>query len=311
MGIEQYLQYLVSGLTLGSIYALIALALVVTFNITGIFNLAIGEFVTIGALAAVTFRAAGCPLWTAFILAVLLAGLLAAIMERAAIYPARKASVLTVIIITIGVAIALRGAALLIWGTHPYSLPPFTDAAPLNVLGAVIIPQSLFVLALAVAAVALLFAFFDLTYSGKAVRAAMINRTGARLVGINPSRLSLLAFIFSGMLAALAGIFITPITTATYDMGFMLGLKGFVAAILGGVNNAKGAIIGGLLLGIIEALAIGTLSSGLKDGIAMAIMILVLLVCPTGLMGIRLWSGRKNAGEVVAWLRGRLGFGSH
>lgn len=307
---SQYVQYLVSGLTLGSIYALIALALVVTFNITGIFNLAVGEFATIGALTAITLRAAGCPVVPAFILAVLLAGLVAAMMERTVIYPARNASALTVIMITIGVAIAIRGAALLIWGTHPYPLPPFTDAAPFPFLGAVVVPQSLFVLALAVAAVGLLFAFFDLTYAGKAVRAAMLNRTGARLVGINPFRLSLMAFIFSGMLAALAGIFIAPITAATYDMGFMLGLKGLVAAILGGIDNAKGAIMGGLFLGLIEALAIGTLSSGLKDGIAMLIMILVLLVCPAGIVGIRLRHGRQNGKGVFTWLRGKSGFGA-
>ncbi len=291
MGIEgQYIQYLFSGLTLGSIYALIALALVVTFNITGIFNLAIGEFLTVGALSAVSLRAIGLPDILAFPLAVLIAAFLAAIMERATIYPARGASVLTLIIITIGVSITLRGAALLIWGTHPYPLPAFVNASPLNLWGAVIVPQSLLILLLAVTAVGLLFAFFELTYVGKAVRAAMINRTAARLVGICPERLSLLAFTFSGVLAALAGIFITPITTATYDMGFMLGLKGFVAAILGGVTNVTGAIVGGLLLGIVEAIAIGTLSSGLKDAVAMIVMIIVLLTRPTGILG----SGRNG-----------------
>ncbi|MEW6193216.1 MAG: branched-chain amino acid ABC transporter permease [Bacillota bacterium] len=286
MGTEsQYLQYLLTGLTLGSIYALIALALVVTFNITGIFNLAIGEFVTIGALTAVSLREIGCPNLPAYLLAVMLAGCTGALMERTTIHPARRASILTLIIITIGVSIALRGAALLIWRTHPYTLPPFVDAAPLHFLGAVIVPQSLFVLGLAVTAVGLLFAFFDFTYTGKAVRAAMINQTAAQLVGINPNRLSLFAFTFSGIIAALAGIFITPITTATYDMGFMLGLKGFVAAILGGVTNATGAIVGGVLLGIIEAFAAGTLSSGLKDAIAMVVMVVVLLTRPAGILG--------------------------
>lgn len=286
MGTEsQYIQYLITGLTLGSIYALIALSLVVTFNITGIFNLAIGEFVTIGALTAVTLREVGCPAFWAYPIAVVLAGIIGALMERTTIYPARKASILTLIIITIGAAIALRGAALLIWKTHPYTLPPFTSAAPIHLLGAVVIPQSLFVLGLAVIAVAALFTFFDFTYTGKAVRAAMINRTAAQLVGINPGRLSLFAFSFSGVIAALAGIFITPITMATYDMGFMLGLKGFVAAILGGVTSATGAIVGGVLLGIIESFAAGTVSSGLKDAIAMAVMIIVLLTRPTGIMG--------------------------
>lgn len=288
---SQYIQYLITGLTVGSIYALIALSLVVTFNITGIFNLAIGEFVTIGALTAVTLREAGLPAFLAYPMAVTLAGITGALMERTIIYPARKASILTLIIITIGAAIALRGAALLIWKTHPYTLPPFLDAAPIHLLGAVIVPQSLFILALAVIAVAILFTFFDFTYVGKAVRAAMLNRTAAQLVGINPGQLSLFAFSFSGAIAALAGIFITPVTMATYDMGFMLGLKGFVAAILGGVTSAPGAIVGGLLLGIIESFAAGTISSGLKDAIAMAVMIIVLLTRPTGILG-----SSKNGG---------------
>ncbi|MEW6172495.1 MAG: branched-chain amino acid ABC transporter permease [Bacillota bacterium] len=288
MGIEsQYIQYLISGFTLGSIYALIALALVVTFNITGVFNLAIGEFVTIGALTAVSLREAGCPILFAYILAVMLAGLVGALMERTTIHPARKASVLTLIIITIGVSIALRGAALLIWKTHPYTLPSFVNTASINLLGAVIIPQSLFVLGLAVVAVGFLLVFFDFTFFGKAVRAAMMNRTAAQLVGINPGRLSMFAFTFGSIIAALSGIFITPITAATYDMGFTLGLKGFVAAILGGVTNVTGAIIGGLLLGVIEAFAAGTLSTGLKDAIAMIVMIIVLLTRPTGILGDR------------------------
>ncbi|MGQ9512590.1 branched-chain amino acid ABC transporter permease [Thermodesulfitimonas sp.] len=286
MGIEsQYIQYLLSGLTTGSIYALIALALVVTFNITGIFNLAIGEFVTIGALTAVSLREAGLPAALAYCIAVLVAGLVGALVERATIHPARNASVLSLIIITIAVSIALRGAALLIWKTHPYTLPPFVSAPPLRLLGASLVLQSLFILGLAVVAVSLLFVFFEFTYIGKAVRAAMINRTAARLVGINPGRLSLFAFTFSGVIAALAGIFITPITMATYDMGFMLGLKGFVAAILGGVTNTTGAIIGGILLGVLEAFAAGAVSSGLKDAIAMVVMIAVLLTRPTGILG--------------------------
>ncbi|MEW6183900.1 MAG: branched-chain amino acid ABC transporter permease [Bacillota bacterium] len=293
MGIEsQYVQYLISGFTLGSIYALIALALVVTFNITGVFNLAIGEFVTIGALTAVSLREAGCPDLLAYVLAVMLAGLVGALMERATIHPARKASVLTLIIITIGVSIALRGAALLIWKTHPYTLPSFVNTSSIGFLGAVIIPQSLFVLGLAVVAVGFLFVFFDFTFLGKAVRAAMMNKTAAQLVGINPGRLSLFAFTFGGIIAALSGIFITPITTAQYDMGFMLGLKGFVAAILGGVTNVTGAIIGGLLLGVIEAFAAscsfqGYSFTGLKDAIAMIVMIIVLLTRPTGILGNR------------------------
>ncbi|MBE0465925.1 MAG: branched-chain amino acid ABC transporter permease [Candidatus Desulforudis sp.] len=284
---SQLLQYLISGLTLGSIYAVIAIGLVVTFNITGIFNLALGEFVTIGALAAISLYAAGLPLIVAFVLAVIVAAVLGALMERTAIHPARNANatILTLVIITIGVGIAMRGASLLIWGTHPYTLPPFSAHAPFTVGGATVIPQSFWVLGLGVVCVAVLFAFFEFTYLGKAVRACVMNRTAARLVGVNPNRLSLAAFTVTGALGALAGIFITPITFATFDMGFMLGLKGFVAAILGGVTNVPGAIIGGFLLGILEAFGVGLIGSGLKDAVAMLVMIVVLLVRPSGILG--------------------------
>jgi branched-chain amino acid transport system permease protein len=284
---SQLLQYLISGLTLGSIYALIAIGLVVTFNITGIFNLALGEFVTLGALVSIALYAAGLPLIAAFALAVLIAAALGAVMERTAIHPARKANatILTLVIITIGVGIAIRGASLLIWGTHPYILPSFSEHAPFTVGGAVVIPQSLWILGLAVVCVAALFAFFEFTYLGKAVRACVMNRTAARLVGINPQRLSLAAFTATGALGALAGIFIAPITFATYDMGFMLGLKAFVAAILGGVTNVPGAIVGGFLLGILEAFGVGLVGSGLKDAVAMIVMILVMLIRPTGILG--------------------------
>lgn len=288
---EQLLQLLLSGLTLGSIYALIALALVTTYNITGILNLAQGEFTALGALLAASFYAADLPLAAAFALAVLLVALLGALAERSVIHPARGASALTLIIITIGLSITLRGLALLIWGTDPLALPPFTQGGPIFLGGAALTPQSLWIFGLALVTVAGLYAFFELTYTGKAVRACVINRTAARLVGINPATMSLLAFAGSGALGAAAGIFIAPITLATYDMGFMLGVKGFVAAVIGGMHSVGGAVLGGLVLGILEAYGAGLVSSGLKDAVALVALLAVLLVRPEGIFsGI---GGRK------------------
>lgn len=288
---DQLLQFLLSGLTLGSIYALIALALVTTYNITGILNMAQGEFVALGALTACTLFALGFPPAVCFLLAVLLSALTGGLVERLAINPVRNASHITLIIITIGVSITLRGLALLIWGTDPYAFPPFSEGGPLQVLGATVNIQSLWVFGLVVVTVSGLFAFLEKTYWGKAVRACVINRMAARLMGINPYLLSFLAFTGCGALGAAAGIFITPITLATYDMGFALGLKGFVAAILGGINNVGGAIVGGLLLGVLEMFGAGLVSSGFKDAVALIVLVAVLLFRPQGIIGVV--SGRK------------------
>lgn len=265
---------------------MIALALVTTFNITGILNLAQGEFVAIGALLAASLYSAGMPMAAAFTLSVLLVAILGGVLERAAIHSARRASGLTLIIITIGLSISLRGLALLIWGTDTYSLPAFSKGGPLSVGGAAVNPQSIWILGFAVLILAVLYAFFELTYVGKAVKAAVINRTAARLVGINPNTVSLWAFVGSGALGAAAGIFIAPVTMTTYDMGFMLGLKGFVAAVIGGLSNVSGAVLGGLLLGILESYSAGLISSGLKDAFAIIILLAVLLVRPQGILGL-------------------------
>lgn len=287
---SQLLQLLFSGLTLGSIYSLIALALVTTFNITGVLNLAQGEFVALGALLAASLYAAGLPLAAAFLVSVALVAALGAIIERVAIYPARESSALTLIIITVGLSISLRGLALLVWGTDPVSLPAFSSGGPLLVGGAAVNLQTLWILGMAAVTMVVMYVFFELTYTGKALRACVINRTAALLVGINPSSMSLLAFAGSGAIGAAAGIFITPVTLATYDMGFMLGVKGFVAAAIGGMHNIRGAVLGGFILGILEVYSAGLVSSGLKDAVALVVLLAMLMLRPEGLLAV---SGRK------------------
>lgn len=284
---EQLLQLLFSGLTIGSIYALIALCLVTLFNITGILNLAQGDFVAIGALSAASMVGAGMPLSLAFLVSVILAGLLGGVLERLAIYKAQGASGITMIIITIGLSISLRGLALLIWGTETYSMPPFTGGEPLRIGGAALNTQSIWIFAVALASMGLLWLFFEKTYAGKAVKASMINRTGAKLQGIDPQTISLLAFAASGALGAAAGICIAPVTMATYDMGFMLGVKGFVAAVAGGMGNIAGAVLGGLVLGILESYGAGLISSNLKDAIAIVALLLLLFFRPQGMIGFK------------------------
>ena len=282
---SQLLQFFLSGLTLGGIYALIGLGFVTTYNVTGILNFAQGEFVMLGALITVALYSLKIPMILAIIVAVLIVSLIGALIERMAIYPARHASLVTVIIITIGVSISIRGLALLIWGTDPYSLPAFSSGSPLVLSGASITPQALWVIGTAIAVVISLFIFFERTFLGKAVRACVVNKLAARLMGISPQLMSLLAVALSAALGAIAGIVITPITFATYDMGLMLGLKGFVAAVLGGLTSISGAVLGGFLLGVLEALGSGLISSGYKDAIAFLILVLVLFIKPSGLLG--------------------------
>lgn len=282
---NQILQYLFSGITMGGIYALIGAGFVVIYNVTGILNFAQGEFVMLGAMITISLVAADVPLFVAIILAIAMTMVIGILLEWLAIRPVKSASSVSLIIITIGASIVIRGVSLLIWGTDPYSLPAFTEGPPLRFGKAVLTLQSLWVIGTIIVIVAFLYYFFERTFSGKAFRACVINKIAARLMGISPQTMALLSFALSAGLGAIAGIVMVPITTGTYDMGLMLGLKGFVAAVLGGMTSAPGAIVGGLILGVIEALGSGLISSGFKDAIAFLILVVVLLLKPSGLLG--------------------------
>ena len=271
-----YLQFILAGISTGSIYVLVALGVVTIYNVTGIVNLAQGEYAMLGAMLAVTYYNWRFPLGLAFVAAVLSVMLIGMLIERLTVHPARSTSPVTPIIITVGVSITIRGIALLIWGTMPYSLPAFTNGAPLKILGAVLSQQRLWTMAVAALILLLLYYLFEHTLLGKAVRACAINRQAASLMGISPSQMSLLSFALSASLGAVGGIVIAPLTLVSYDMGLMLGLKGFVAAVIGGLVSAPGAVVGGLLLGVLESLAAGLISSGMKDAIAFIALLIVI-----------------------------------
>jgi branched-chain amino acid transport system permease protein len=186
----------------------------------------------------------------------------------------------------------LRGLVLLAWGTDPYRLPPFTAGKPFKVLDIVITRQSLWVVGITIIAVIGLYLFFQHTLVGKALRASAANPGAARLMGINTQRMGLIAFALSAALGAVGGIVITPITFMTYERGLMLSLKGFVAMIMGGLTNPFGAVIGGLLLGVVESFSAGLISSGYKDAFAFAVLFIVLLVRLGGLF-------KRGGGEAL------------
>jgi branched-chain amino acid transport system permease protein len=280
-------QYLLAGLTLGAIYALVALGFAIIYNASHVINFAQGEFVMIGGMATASFIDTGLPLPLSVVLAVGLAACVGLALEKLAVEPARGASVVTLIIITIGASILLRGLAGLVWDKKIHAVPAFSGEAPIAIAGATLLPQSLWVLGATVAAVAALWWFFNRTLTGKAILALSHNRLAAQLVGVSVRRVLAVSFGLSAALGALAGILIAPITFTSWDVGIMLGLKGFAAAILGGLGSGPGAIAGGLALGLLEALGAGYLSSAYKDVIAFAIMLAVLVLMPGGLAGRR------------------------
>ena len=206
-------------------------------------------------------------------------------LNKLAIEPARGAPVVSLIIITIGASILIRGASQLIFDKQLHRFPAFSGDDPIRVLGATILPQSLWVIVGAVAVFVALWLFFTRTLTGRAVLATANNRTAAQLVGINTAWVMTLSFGLSAAIGALAGVLVTPITLVSYDVGVALALKGFAAAMLGGMGNPKGALVGGLLLGLLEAMTAGYLSSQYKDAVAFLVILGVLFVMPQGIFG--------------------------
>jgi branched-chain amino acid transport system permease protein len=280
------LQLILSGLTVGSIYALVAMGFSIIYSTTRVINFAQGGFSMLGGMLMYSLAVQGrLPAWLGFILAVIIVTALGAGFERVAINPLKDKSVITVIIITIGLSIFMTAVAKWIWGTDPVKIAVFSGEKPLRLLGASLVPQSLWVFGLTLIAVVLVFLFFNRTLLGKGMRAAADNADAASLVGVSASTSSLVAWTLAAALGAAAGVVIAPINFAQYSAGTALGLKGFSAAVLGGLGSAPGAVVGGLVLGVLETITAGYLPSGYKDAVAFLILILVLLVRPQGLLG--------------------------
>lgn len=282
---DALLQFVFSGLTVGAVYALVALGFTIIYNASDVVNFAQGEFVMLGGMITVFTFEAGLPLPLAALAAILLTAALGVALNKLAIEPARGAPVVSLIIITIGTSILIRGASQLIFDKQLHRFPAFSGDDPIRVLGATILPQSLWVIVGAVAVFVALWLFFTRTLTGRAVLATANNRTAAQLVGINTAWVMTLSFGLSAAIGALAGVLVTPITLVSYDVGVALALKGFAAAMLGGMGNPKGALVGGLLLGLLEAMTAGYLSSQYKDAVAFLVILGVLFVMPQGIFG--------------------------
>ncbi len=290
MTFDQFLQYIFSGITSGSVYALTAIGFTLVFSATRIINFAQGQMVMLGGMLGVSLYNAGLPLWACFLGAVVMVALISVGMEEVAIRPLMKKGVLAQIIATVGASFVLETAAMLIWGRDAKTMPPFSGEEPINIGNATIVPQTLWVVGLTLVVVIALTVFYRKSLFGIAIRACAVNPEAARLQGISYRRVVLFTFALTGGIAAAAGVMITPISFVSYSSGTLLGLKGFAAATLGGLGNPMGAVVGGFALGIIEALAVGVVSAGYKDAIAFVILLLVLFVRPAGLLGARVVS---------------------
>lgn len=283
--IAQIWQYVLAGVAAGAIYALIAAGFVLIYQVTGLINFAQGEFAMIGAMTASALATGGMPVLEAAGIAVLAAAITGALCYLLAIRPARASTGVTLIFITLGLDVALRGLGLLVWGTNPLSLPAFSGGASVSIFGGVLSPQSMWVLLTDLLVFAALYLFFRHTYAGTAVRAAVANPPIASTFGIPLRTFAFWSFVAAAAIGGLGGVVVAPITSATYDMGLTLGLAGFVAAVLGGLDSLPGALVGGFVLGIVEKLAGGLISTGWEQGVGFLILVLVLVLRPQGLLG--------------------------
>lgn len=285
------IQIVIAGVTMGGIYALIALGLTIALNTSNVVNNLHGEFVVLGGLlGTVLYKGVGMPLLLAILLSIVAVTLVGAVVDRMLITPMmkKKAAPLLVIILTLGAANLFWSPEFLVWGSAPMNLPSFSSVEVIHFLGAGIKTQAFWVLGIAAAIMLLLNFFYYRTKLGQALLAVSINNEAASLMGINVTLMIMVAFAASGALGAIAGVLLTSVSYMRYDMGLGLLLKGFAGCVIGGMGSVKGTIVGGLILGLLESVGTGLVDAGYRDAIAFSIVILVLIFRPRGLFGSHL-----------------------
>jgi branched-chain amino acid transport system permease protein len=278
-------QFFFSGLTSGSVYALIAVSLVIVYKVSLLICFAQGEFFVIGALTMVTLTSKGLPMPLAFVLSVLISSIIGALVERVLIRPIQNSSVGSLIVMTIAISLALRGLALLIWGKESHILQPFSSGKAIHVLGATLQPQVLWIIGITILVLLVIWIFFEKTTLGIAMRACAENRLGASLMGISTQKAALFSWAWGSGIGALAGMAVAPLLFMQYSSGMMPMVKGFIAMSVGGLASIVGAVVAGYLLGVVEAYSIGLISSQFSDTIVFTLLIIVLIFKPSGLFG--------------------------
>ncbi|WP_341991182.1 branched-chain amino acid ABC transporter permease [Azorhizobium sp. AG788] len=281
-------QVLVSGLGIGCVYGLIGIGFCVIYNASGIVNFAQGAFVMLGGMITqALLNRYGLPLLPAALIAIAFVALVGVALERVVVRPLwdRKATMFAMILATLAAQIVIERLTLLVGGDQPKTLPMFTDSPPIQIGGVAVSYQLLWIVGSSLLAVAALAAFFRLTRTGKAMRAVAINREAAALQGIPVSRMLAAAFAISAALGAMAGILITPTQYTAFNVGVPFAISGFIAAIVGGFGRPFGAFLGGLMLGLIQSLAILGFGAGLKTVAALSVLLLFLFIRPSGILG--------------------------
>lgn len=278
------LQLVFSGLSVGAVYALIAVGFVAVYTVSEVINLAQGEFAALAGLIAISASQSGLPLLVAAVLGIVSVALVAVLMERLTIAPVRRMTTLVSIILTLGVSTVLKAAMLLVWGPEGRGLEPFPGTT-VTVLGISMRSQELWILGITAVVALAIGWFYEQTMWGKALRACASQPVAARLVGISPARAAMLSFLIAGVTGAIAGVVASPVYFSSWESGLAIGLKGFVAATLGGLVSIRGAILGGLVLGVLENLVAGYVDTGFRDAVAFVVLIVVLVLRPGGVFG--------------------------
>jgi branched-chain amino acid transport system permease protein len=283
--LDELLQFLIAGLKNGSIYALVALGFTIVFAATGAINFAQGEFFMLGGMLGVFFTELGLPLVLAALAAIAATAAIGAAFELLAVRPIAGGDPLRIIMVTIGGAVVLRQLALHLFGPDERALAAFTEGPSLKLLGAAIERQTVWIWALTTLAVVALALLYRRTTFGRAMRATSIRSDAARLVGVNARAMVTWSFALAAALGAVGGLAVAPLTQTAFGVGAGMGVKGFAAAILGGLGNPVAAVGGGLILGLLESLTAGYLDPTYKDGVAVVVLLVVLFVRPQGLFG--------------------------
>ncbi len=273
---------LLSGITVGFIYALVGMGFTVIYNSSGIINFSQGEFVMAGGMSAVFLLKTGMPFGLAFVLSILITALLGILLWKLIDLSSEK-SIISMIILTLGYSIFLRGLAAVVFDKELHTLPSFVGNGSFEIFGAVLTYQSLLIIVVSIIIVISLYLFFNKTKTGKAMIATSDNVESAKLMGINIKKILMLNFALSATIAAIGGILLAPITSTNYEIGIMLGLKGFSAAVIGGLSQPFGAVVGGLILGVLESLVAGYISSEYKDAVAFIALLGILFFMPGGI----------------------------
>ena len=284
MSLSAFLQFVFSGLTSGAVYAFVALAFSVTFSSSGIVNFAQGQFVMLGGMVAASLHAGfDVPVLPAMMLGVAAAGIAGLVMGAGFILPMLRLGEFTLILITLGLSIVFEAVALIVWGTDPLALSSLIDAEALRVGGASLTIDSVIIIAMIFVTLTGYQLFARFTRWGRAMRATSIDPSVAASLGVNVSLTIVLAFVLSAVFGGLAGVLLTPLISTGAQTGLLMTLKGFTAAVLGGMGSPIGSVAGGFLLGMIEAMTTGFISSTYQNAIALTLLILFLMVRPEGL----------------------------